>query len=182
MASRLLLVAGTLYIVDVVLPWRQRCIAGECVSISGWEGIGVLNLLLAIALVAWEGMSLANVEINAPRALVSAGLAGAIVLFTILKILVDSEAIYLFAWIGLILALVIGYGGWMRWQEHQASGGGMGGSSTGGTAPLRCPATHRLDVLSFADRGERPGDPPGRSRSPTSISRSSPRRTMLGTP
>jgi len=45
----------------------------------------------------------------------------------------------IFAWIGLILALVIGYGGWMRWQEHQASGGGMGGSSTGGTAPPPMP-------------------------------------------
>ena len=31
------------------------------------------------------------------------------------------------------------YGGWMRWQEHQASGGGMGGTSTGGTAPPPMP-------------------------------------------
>jgi hypothetical protein len=84
-------------------------------------------------------MSVANVDIKAPRALISAGLAALIVLFTILKILVDNESIYLFAWIGLILALVIGYGGWMRWQEHQASGGGMGGSSTGGTAPPPMP-------------------------------------------
>jgi hypothetical protein len=146
-AHKILLGAGILYIIDVFLPWQRVCIdlgvdlpgASGCASSSGASGIGVLNLLLAIALVAWEGMSLANVEVNAPRALVSAGLAGAIVLFTILKILVDSDAIYLFAWIGLILALVIGYGGWMRWQEHQASGGGMGGSSTGGTAPPPMP-------------------------------------------
>jgi hypothetical protein len=142
-ADKILLGAGILYIIDVLLPWQRDCveIAGlsGCDSASGASGIGILNLLLAIALVAWEGMSLANVEINAPRALISAGLAGGIVLFTILKILVDSESIYLFAWIGLILAIVIGYGGWMRWQEHQASGGGMGGSSTGGTAPPAMP-------------------------------------------
>ena len=100
----------------------------------------MLNLLLAIALVAWEGMGLANVDINAPRALdqrrVSRGRSCS---SRFLKILVDSESIYIFAWIGLILALVIGYGGWMRWQEHQASGGGMGGSSTGGTAPPPMP-------------------------------------------
>lgn len=144
-AHKILLGAGILYIIDVLLPWQRVCVESGipglsgCASSSGASGIGILNLLLAIALVAWEGMSLANVEINAPRALVSAGLAGAIVLFTILKILVDSESIYLFAWIGLILALVIGYGGWMRWQEHQASGGGMGGSSTGGTAPPPMP-------------------------------------------
>ena len=142
-AHKILLGAGILYIIDVFLPWQRACVPSAigdfCGSLSGARGIGVLNLLLAIALVAWEGMSLANVDINAPRALVSAGLAAALVLFTILKILVDSESIYLFAWIGLILALVIGYGGWMRWQEHQASGGGMGGSSTGGTAPPPMP-------------------------------------------
>jgi hypothetical protein len=138
LASRLLIVAGGLYIVDVFAIWQRRCIAGECDTIVGWEGIGVLNLLLGIALVAWEAMSVAGVEIQAPRALVSAGLAAGIVLFTILKILVDFDEIYIFAWIGLILALVIGYGGWMRWQEHQA-GAGMGGSGTGGTAPPPMP-------------------------------------------
>jgi len=147
-AHKILLGAGALYIIDVFLPWQRVCIdlgldlpgASGCASASGASGIGVLNLLLAIALVVWEGMGLANVDIKAPRALVSAGLAGAIVLFTILKILVDFDEIYIFAWIGLILALVIGYGGWMRWQEHQAAGGGIGGSSsTGGTAPPSMP-------------------------------------------
>ena len=96
-AHKILLGAGILYIIDVFLPWQRACFdlgvpgASGCASSSGASGIGVLNLLLAIALVAWEGMTLANVEINAPRALVSAGLAGAIVLFTILKILVDNE-------------------------------------------------------------------------------------------
>jgi hypothetical protein len=146
-AHKILLGAGVLYVVDVFLPLQRVCIdlgidlpgASGCASASGASGIGVLNLLLAIALVVWEGMDLANVDIKAPRALISAGLAGAIVLFTILKILVDFDEIYIFAWIGLILALVIGYGGWMRWQEHQASGGGMGGSSAGGTAPPPMP-------------------------------------------
>ena len=146
-AHKILLGAGVLYIIDVFLPWQRVCIdlgidlpgASGCASASGASGIGVLNLLLAIALVVWEGMDLANVDIKAPRALISAGLAGAIVLFTILKIIVDFDEIYIFAWIGLILALVIGYGGWMRWQEHQASGGGMGGSSAGGTAPPPMP-------------------------------------------
>jgi hypothetical protein len=135
-ASRILIVAGALYIIDLLLPWQTFDHGG---SLSGAHGIGVLNLLLAIALVAWEVMAVAGVEINAPRSLISAALAGGIVLFTILKIIVDSEDMAIFAWIGLILAIVIGYGGWMRWQEHQASGGGMGGSSTGGTAPPPMP-------------------------------------------
>ncbi len=68
-------------------------------------------------------MGLAGVNVQAPKALVSAGLAAAIVVFTILKILIDNDFLYIFAWIGLILAAVIGYGGYMRWQEHQAGGG-----------------------------------------------------------
>jgi hypothetical protein len=139
-ASRILIIAGAIYIIDLFLPWQSADLGPlGTFTVSGVHGIGVLNLLLAIALVAWEVMAVAGVEINAPKSLVSAALAGGIVLFTILKIIVDSEEIAIFAWIGLILALVIGYGGWMRWQEHQASGGGMGGSSTGGTAPPPMP-------------------------------------------
>ena len=135
-ASRILIIAGVLYIIDLFLAWQSVDLGPVLGSVTanGVSGIGVLNLLLAIALVAWEVMAVAGVEINAPRSLISAALAGGIVLFTILKIIVDSESIGIFAWIGLVLALVIGYGGWMRWQEHQAGGGGMGSSSTGGTA------------------------------------------------
>jgi len=137
-ASKILLGAGILYLIDLFLAWQRACVevagVGGCASQSGASGIGVLNLLLVIALLAWEGMAVAGVNINAPRALVSAGLAAGIVLFTILKIVADNDFIYLFAWIGLILALVIGYGGWMRWQEHQASGGtSPGGMTSGGT-------------------------------------------------
>lgn len=124
-ASKILLGAGILYLIDLFLPWQSLDLGpliGD-VSENGIAGIGFLNLLLVIGLIAWEGMAIAGVDIKAPRALVSAGLAGGIVVFTILKIIVDNDFIAIFAWIGLILALAIGYGGWMRWQEHQAGGG-----------------------------------------------------------
>jgi CDP-diglyceride synthetase len=108
-------------------------VGGFCGGLNGIEGIGIINLLLVIALIAWEGMAIAGVDIKAPRALVSAGLAGGIVLFTLLKILVDNEFIAIFAWIGGLLALAIGYGGWMRWQEHQA--GATSGGTTMGPPP-----------------------------------------------
>ena len=142
-ASKILLGAGVLYLIDLFLPWQRACVdafgVSACGSASGASGIGILNLLLVIALLAWEGMAIAGVNVNAPKALISAALAGAILLFTLLKIVVDMDAIYLFAWIGALLALAIGYGGWMRWQEHQASGGmttpgtpGMPGGDTSG--------------------------------------------------
>ena len=134
--SKILLGAGVVYLIDLFLNWQQVCVGGfGCVGVNGIDGIGILNLLLVLALIAWEVMALLEVKINAPRALVSAGLAGGIVVFTVLKILVDNEAIAIWAWIGLLLAAAIGYGGWMRWQEHQAAGGGMsmgGGGGMGG--------------------------------------------------
>lgn len=136
--TKILLGAGVLYLIDLFLDWQHVCFGSfGCGGVSGMDGIGILNLLLVIALLAWEGMGVAGVDIKAPRALVSAGLAGALVVFTLLKILVDNEAIYIFAWIGLLLAAAIGYGGWMRWQEYQAAGGGMsmGGGSGGGMPP-----------------------------------------------
>jgi hypothetical protein len=127
-ASKILFGAGILYLIDLFLDWQQVCFGGICAGASGMSGVGIVNLLLVLALLVWEGMALAGVEVKAPRALISAGLAGAIVVFTILKILTDMEEIAIWAWIGLVLAAVIGYGGWMRWQEHQADAGTSGGA------------------------------------------------------
>jgi hypothetical protein len=130
-ASKILLGAGILYLIDLFLPWQSIDLGLVSANASGIEGIGIINLLLVIALLAWEGMAIANVDIKAPRALVSAGLAAGIVVFTILKIIIDNDFIAIWAWIGVILALAIGYGGWMRWQEHQAGAG----TTSGGAMP-----------------------------------------------
>jgi hypothetical protein len=143
-AHKILLGGGIVYLIDLFLPWQRVCIdlgidipgASGCASASGASGVGIINLLLVIGLIAWEAMGLAGVEISAPKALVSAGLAGGIVVFSILKIITDSEALYLFAFVGLALAAVIGYGGWLRWQEHQA---GSGSSSAGGGGGMPAP-------------------------------------------
>jgi hypothetical protein len=131
-ASKILLGAGILYLIDLFMRWQEVCFLDVCGGVNGIDGIGIINLLLVLGLIVWEGMAIANVQINAPRALVSAALAGALVVFTILKILIDMEEIAIWAWIGLVLALVIGYGGWMKYQEHQAGAGTTGG---GGAVP-----------------------------------------------
>lgn len=132
-ASKLLIVAGALYIVDVFAPWQRLCIGDVgCATSSGLSGFGFLNLLLAMGLVAWEALALAGVEIAGPRSLVSAVLAGCVLLFTVLKVLIDSDHLYIFGWVGLALALVIGYGGWLRWQEYRAGEAGAGSDGASG--------------------------------------------------
>ena len=71
----------------------------------------------------WEIVQLADLlrtqNINIPFAagLVSAALAAGILIFTIIKFLADNEARSWPAWVGLLLALAIAVGGWMKWKE-----------------------------------------------------------------
>jgi hypothetical protein len=140
-ASRILLIGGLLYFVDLFLPWQQVCIGfgtiKVCPSLSGWHGVGILNGILVILILVMEILMLANVEVNvgtaATRNMTEAGVAGGLLLFTIIKILVNHQAIHLWAWIGLVLAVIVAYGGYMRWQEASvttppppAPGGGGG--------------------------------------------------------
>jgi len=124
-ATKILSIAGLLYFIDLFLPWQQVCggagLFHICFSVSGWHGIGVLNGILVILILVMEGLIIANVDVNmgtpAMRNQVEAGLAGGVLLFTIIKILVNHTAIHFWSWIGLVLAAIIAYGGFMRWQE-----------------------------------------------------------------
>jgi len=87
-------------------------------SANGWHGWGVLVGLLVIALILWEAAQVLGVKVELPikPALLSAGLAAGVLLFTVIKFLVDNEFRHWPAWVGLILAIVIGIGGYLRWS------------------------------------------------------------------
>jgi hypothetical protein len=138
-ASKILLGAGVLYFIDMFFQWNRACVLSFCAGVNGWHGLGLLNGVLVLVIIVMEVLLLAgvNVDIGTPtmRMQIEAGLAFGVLLFTILKVIVDNEFLSWPAWVGLILALVIGYGGWMRWQESTVSGGmsgGMGGGGMGG--------------------------------------------------
>jgi hypothetical protein len=120
-ASKILLIAGVLYFIDLFLAWQKACFLNICGTASGWHGWGIVNGILVIIIIVMEVLVLANVDVNTGtpemRFKVEAGLAWGVLLFTIIKFFVDNEARSWPAWVGLILAVIIGYGGWMRWQE-----------------------------------------------------------------
>ena len=127
-ATKLLAGGGLLLFIDLFLDWQQACIGvggGNqiCGGSNGWSGIGVLLGLLVVGLLVWEAAQLAGKteSLNVPSTLVTSGLAGAILLFTIIKFFVDGDARHWPAYVGLILAAAIAAGGWQRLQ---------GGSST----------------------------------------------------
>jgi len=127
-ASKILLGAGVLYLIDLFLPWRRACFGPFCASQNGLaQGVGIINLLLVLAIIVMEVLVLVNVEVNMgtpkQRLQIEAGLAGGLLLFTIIKLLIGLSHVYIFTFIGLLLAIAIGYGGWMRWPEAQVGTG-----------------------------------------------------------
>lgn len=136
-ASKILIVGSALYFIDSFLPWNRACGGVEpfrfCVSANLWYGVGYICVLLALGLLVWEVLQAAGVtaKMAMPAWQISAALAGLLLIFTIIKVLIDSEALSFGAWIGIILALVIAYGGYMRWQEGKM----MAPPATGGTMP-----------------------------------------------
>ncbi|MFN2545651.1 MAG: hypothetical protein ABR600_13930 [Actinomycetota bacterium] len=145
-ASKILLGAGLLYLIDMFLAWNKFCLAGQCSSgISGWHGIGFLNGIIVILIVLMEILLIAGVQVNAgttqQKMMTEAGLAGALLVFTILRVLLKPSVlgfkadIKYGAWIGLILALVIAYGGYMRWQESKVGTPPPASPAGGGFAP-----------------------------------------------
>lgn len=146
-ASKILLGAGILYFIDLLLQWQRACIVGFCTGATGWHGIGVINGILVTLIIVMELALLFGITVDvgtvAMRMQIEALLAFGVLVFTILKLIVDNDFISWPAWIGLILAVVIGYGGWMRWQESSVptgmggmTGGGTGGGMGGETPPM----------------------------------------------
>ena len=117
-SSQLLLGAGLLLFIFLFFDWQQACAGSFCAGRSGWHGWGVVAGLFVIALLLWEAAQVVGVNVQLPikAAVLSAGLAAAVLLFTVIKFLVDNEARHWPAWIGLILAIVIAIGGWLRWS------------------------------------------------------------------
>jgi len=127
--TKVLLVAGLLLLIDSFLAWQQIS-AGVgnfkvTASANMWHGIGVLAGLLVIALLVWEGLQVAGVtsglQLPVPAALISAGLAAATALFVIIKFLIANEARHWPSWIGLILAIAVAGGGWLKFSEAPAT-------------------------------------------------------------
>jgi hypothetical protein len=147
--AQMMLVGGVLLFIDLFLPWQDFDI-GDLGTFSGWRGFaGVVLGLLTIVLLAWLIVRLASVNIPLPvsTAMTAALIGTLILIFAVIKLLTilgDEQTIW--AWIGLVLAIVIAVG---AWQTVQEAGGvdtlrseipSMQSSESAATAPPAPPA------------------------------------------
>ncbi|HEY7603528.1 MAG TPA: hypothetical protein VH760_04635 [Gaiellaceae bacterium] len=122
-SSHLIGWGGLLLFIFLFFDWQQVSTAFGSAGRSGWHGWGVLVGLLVIALLAFEAKEIFAAQIAAPvkHAYVTAGLAAAVLLFTVIKFLVDNEFRHWPAWVGLILAILIAIGGYLRYAGDAAT-------------------------------------------------------------
>ena len=114
---------------------------GGDIGVTMWHGVGWIAGLLAIALIVWQAIRLANIqfEIGVTPSMVTAALAVLMLIFTVIRFIDkpgngDFVGRTFWAWLCLVLAVVVVVGAWMNMQ---AAGEGLGdirdrvGSMTG---------------------------------------------------
>jgi hypothetical protein len=125
--AQLMLIGAVLLLIDLFLPWQDFDVGGIADELgvdatwSGWHGFaGVVLGLLTIVLIAWLIVRLASVNIPLPvsTAMTGALLGTLILIFGIIKILtILGDEATIWAWIGLILCVVIAVGAFRTVQE-----------------------------------------------------------------
>jgi cation transport ATPase len=120
-------------------------------GVSMWNGVGWIAGLLAIALIVWQAIRLANIslEVGIGPAMVTTFLAALLLLFTIIKFFADSEFRTWAAWVGLILAILIAVGAWLNMRAtgesfadlQKLGTGGSGAGAGGGPSTSSSPQT-----------------------------------------
>ncbi len=124
--AKVVLGAAIAFLVVLFPHWQEVDLAGiTSVGQSGWHGVGIICGLLAIAIVVWNGVRLANInlEVGVTPSMVTAALSVLLVIFTVIKFLADNEYRTFWAWLGLALAIVIVVG---AWANMKAAGEGLG--------------------------------------------------------
>ncbi|HLF40146.1 MAG TPA: hypothetical protein VI854_01600 [Acidimicrobiia bacterium] len=135
-AERIIGAAGLLLLVDLLfLPWHRVSFGfGDFRVTSSRSGVespngfwGLLALLLVLALVThivlseFTTVKLPTLPVSWGQADFYAGIAIAVLL--LLKLVLETSALAFGAWLAVICAGALVYGGYQRYREVQGSGG-----------------------------------------------------------
>ncbi len=115
--TKLVLGGGILALVVSFLHWQSvEPVNGLTFSRNEWHGWGTLAGIVLLVLLAWELSAAFGVRpsLSVSATIVTVLLAALLILLTLLKVLADNEFRTFWAWIGLLLTLVIGAGAWIE--------------------------------------------------------------------
>jgi len=147
-----MLIGGVLLFFDLFLAWQSIDLGplGDY-SRKGWYGAaGVILGILTIILLAWLIVRIASVNIPLPvSTAMSAAVIGVLILiFAVIKLLtILGDEATIWAWIGVVLAIVIAVGAFQTVQEAggvdtlRTEASGLGSSTGSGEAAAAAPAT-----------------------------------------
>jgi hypothetical protein len=161
--AQLMLIGGVLLFVDMLLAWQSIDLGplGDY-SRKGWYGAaGVILGILTIILLAWVIVRLASVNIPMPvsTAMTGALLGTLILIFAVIKLLtILGDETTIWAWIGLVLAIVIAVGAFQAVQEAggvdtlkaEASSLGSSGAAAPAAAAPAAPAPEAPQTMTDA--------------------------------
>ena len=123
--TKILLAAGILLFIDTFLAWQEVSVEVSGVEIASasqnaWNGFwGVVMGIALVGLLVWVALQLFEVdlpELPVPEKTVTAGLAGIVFVFALLKNLIDDYSAWA-SYVGVVLAAGVAVGAWMRMQE-----------------------------------------------------------------
>jgi hypothetical protein len=143
LGRQIVLGAGILLLIDSFLDWQQVSLFGNSAGQSAWHGFwGIIMGLALIALLVWSVAKAFEIALPAsvPDGLTTLGLSAVILLFAFIKAISDNY-VHWPAWLGVILAAVMGYGAWLVFSAsgealpNLSSMGSSSGSSGTNTAP-----------------------------------------------
>jgi hypothetical protein len=124
--TKIILGAGLLLLIDTFLAWQKVSVKLGDVEVASasqnaWHGFwGVVMGLALIALLVWVVLQVAKVEfnLNVPDKTVTAVLAGVVLVFAVLKNLIDDYSAWP-SYVGIVLAAAVAAGAWMNLQEAE---------------------------------------------------------------
>jgi hypothetical protein len=119
-------VSAVLLLISTFLNWQSVDLPEPFGSVgqSAWHGFwGVVLGLLTIAFIAWLAVQLFAVqlpELPVPRAQITLGLGILILVFALLKNLIDDYSSWI-AYVGVVLAAGCAVGAWLMYQEPETA-------------------------------------------------------------
>jgi hypothetical protein len=137
---QILLVSAVLLLIDTFFHWQSVDVGPFEVGQNAWHGFwGVMLGLLTIAIIAWAVVRILQPEllksIPAPEGTLVLGLGALILVFAVLKNLIDDYSAWA-AYVGIILAAGVAFGAWLHAQDvgftmpaWTSSGGGTSNPS-----------------------------------------------------